>query len=75
MKKTLILLALALTSCAKQKGYQIVVTPDKEYYVEYYTVDTETNCIEFTYYRSNGDSSFARVCPPWDVRPNLDYNK
>ena len=77
MKKILIpLLVLSLASCTqKRKGRQIVVTPNKEYYVEYYAVDLTTNCIEFTYYKLNGDSAITQVCPPWDVKPNLHYTK
>jgi hypothetical protein len=68
-----LLLAFLLASCEKKnpKAYQIVFTPDREYYTTFYTVDHQTNCIEFTSY-DDGDSSRVKVCQPWDVKPNPD---
>ena len=75
MKKIILLTTLALVSCHKNpKAYQIIVTPEKEYYTTFYLVDLDSNCIEFTAYDGD-DSSYVKVCEPWDVKPNPDYNK
>jgi hypothetical protein len=65
----IIFIIFFLYSCGKQKGRQIIITPEKEYYTDFYTVYFNPNCIEFYSYE-NDDSTFVRVCPPWDVKPN-----
>jgi len=75
MKKTIIGLGLllGLAACNKHtKGRQIIVTPTKEYYTDYYNVYFDPNYIEFMSYESNGDSVYVRVNPPWDVKKNPD---
>ena len=76
MKKVIIILTtLVLVSCKKNpKAYQIIVTPEKEYYTKSYTVDLDSNCIEFMAYDGT-DSSWVKVCSQWDVKPNPDYQK
>ena len=78
MKKLTIAIAfIGLMSCAKRtnpKAYQIITTPDREYYTTFYEVDLETQCIEFTAYEAE-DSSRVRVCQPWEVRKNPDYQQ
>lgn len=75
MKKTIITITtmLLLASCGKKnpKAYQIIVTPEKEYYTTYYTVYHETGCIEFTSYDGD-DSTLVKLCEPWDVKRNPD---
>lgn len=68
---TLALLAVGCDS-AQDKCYQIVVTPEREYYTTFYLVDLDSSCIQFTAYDGN-DSSYVKVCEPWDVEPNPDY--
>ena len=76
MKKIFIIVSLiGLISCSKNtKAYQIIVTPEKEYYTTFYVVDLDNNCIEFTSYDGD-DSSIVKVCDEWDVKPNPDYEK
>ena len=76
MKKIIIVTALiGLIACKRNpKAYQIIVTPEKEYYTKSYCVDLDSNCIEFMNYDGN-DSNFVKVCPPWDVKPNPDYKE
>lgn len=74
MKRILPLLLLVISfSCNNStKAYQIIVTPDKEYYVAFYSVDC-SNCITFISYNGD-DSSKVKLCEPWDVKPNPDYS-
>jgi hypothetical protein len=76
MKKIILLLTtLSIISCKKDtKAYQIIITPEKEYYTTFYVVDHNTNCIEFVSYEGD-DSSIVKVCDTWDVKPNPDYEK
>lgn len=80
MKKLIIgfavlyLIGLILLPYTKhQKAYQIIITPEKEYYTNYYNVDLETGCITFYSFNNCIDSSYVKVCKPWDVKPNPDY--
>jgi hypothetical protein len=77
-KLTIAIAMLGLISCKKydvnQKAYQIVSTKDREYYTTFYAVYHETGCIEFIAYDGN-DSSFVKLCEPWDVRPNPKYKQ
>lgn len=81
MKKTIIKLSVIIglisISCkkAQTKGRQMIITPEKTYYTDYYIVYFDPNCIEFTSYNGDNDSSFVKVCPPWDVKPNLEYKE
>ena len=76
MKKIILLLTtLSLVSCKKNtNAYQIIITPEKEYYTTFYIVDLESNCIEFTSYDGD-DSSRVKVCGEWNVKPNPDYQE
>lgn len=81
MKKLIITLSSIIgiisISCSKQqtRGRQIIITPEKTYYTDNYIVYFDPNCIEFIAYQGDTDSSYVRVCPPWDVKPNLEYKE
>lgn len=75
MNKVLLPLLFITAACSdkvNKKAYQIVVTPNKEYYTTFYNVDHDTGCIDFISYTDN-DSSYVKICGPWDVKPNTDY--
>lgn len=71
MKKLIILALIFTAACKKEthKGRQIVIQGNKRWYCDYYNVYLETGCITFMSYEGN-DSSFVKVCKPWDVKPN-----
>lgn len=79
MKKIIITLSILTSlisiSCDKKqtRGRQIIITPNETYYTDYYIVYFDPNCIEFMSYYGDNDSTYVRVCPPWDVKPNLEY--
>ncbi len=71
MKKILLLFIIFFISCRKNpKAYQIIVTPEKEYYTTFYSIDSD-NCISFISYDGD-DSTRIELCKPWDVKPNPD---
>ena len=70
----LLVIAILLLPYTKHfKAYQIISTPEKEYYVKSYDVYLETGCIEFYAFDSYVDSTFVKLCNTWDVKPNPNY--
>lgn len=65
------LLLIAIISCTKKRrGRQIIYANGREYYVDYYAVLLSSDCIEFTAYSEDNDSSFVKICSEWNVKPN-----
>lgn len=71
------IIGIVSISCDKKqtKGRQIIITPEKTYYTDYYIVYFDPNCIEFMAYEGYNDSSYVRVCQPWDVKRNEEYKE
>ncbi len=77
MKKIIIISLLLSTMCCRtetHRGRQIVIQGDKRWYVDFYNVYLDTGCITFMSYEGN-DSTFVKICKPWNVIPNPNQPK
>lgn len=80
MKKIFLPLLIILSaSCSEinnvnKKAYQIIITPEHEYYTTFYTVHHDSSYIDFISYTPT-DSTYVKVYGSWTVKPNPNYKK